>query len=311
MQDDQPSQEIQSQPEQKGLDTEFAVAPLTPNQPNTANAQAVSGKKVKSNVKSLKDRFNAAEKWMIILTGVIAFSALCQVGASLMQWRAMKGQLKEIRSGSVDIKASTKASRDFADSAEKINTGVGNAVDKLNLQAGELQRSVEQANRLATATEKTAQAAKDGIETNRDALVLENRAWLGVVGEIITQLEAGKELKAEVTVINSGKTPASQVMEGFDIEVLPTIPTTPILFGLKPTAAIPPQGTHILRFVSKTKLSGIEMGKITDKTLFLVFRGVIQYEDFNNVQRYTNICMYVSDPVTKQLIFCETGNEMD
>ena len=236
---------------------------------------------------------------------VAGFVAIVAVGFNCAQWWVMRDTLTVMKtSGDVSTNQLWQA-------IGNMNWMARTADGSLKTTQEAFEASNLQTKRLASATEITAQATKGGIETNRDALVLENRAWLGVVNETITQFEAGKELKADITVINSGKTPASQVMEGFDVEVLPVIPTTPILFGYKPTAAIPPQGPHILSFTSKAKLGGIEMGKITDKSLFLILRGTIQYEDFNRVQRRTNICMFMSDPATKHLSFCETGNEMD
>jgi hypothetical protein len=284
--------------------------PTKPEKPATEERLNAAEKKI-------EERMSAFERSTIRLTRMA-------IGVSIVVGLAVCAQWWEMHQGGIDThnladaaakteksaEKSAQASRDFADNAAKINAGISTAVDKLNMQAGELQESVAQATRLATSTEKTAQSAREGIETNRDALLLENRAWLGVIAENVTEFEAGKVIKAEITLTNSGKTPASQVKEGVDVQGFPAIPNTPLLFGLRPTAAIPPQASHILQFTSPAVLSGIELGKIKDKSAFLVLRGIIQYEDFNKVQRQTNVCMFMSDPTTKKLSFCEAGNDM-
>ncbi|MHB1745837.1 MAG: hypothetical protein ACYCRE_13850, partial [Acidobacteriaceae bacterium] len=136
-------------------------------------------------------------------------------------------------------------------------------------------------------------------------------AWLGVSNQGVVQFETGRRIKVDITLVNSGKTPASHVMEGADVQPYTLIPDTPLLFGLTPTASIPPQGSHILHVASNAKLDGITKAKSEGKVLILVFRGTVQYEDFNKIQRSTSVCMFMSDPATKQLSFCETGNDMD
>lgn len=231
-----------------------------------------------------------------------------------LQWHEMHGTGRQTDKLIQAAKINAGAAASFSNSAASINTEITNAVNQLGYQVTELRKSAKESNRLAIATEKTAQAAKDGIITNRNAIHLENRAWLGVTNESVVQFNPGQPIKVDVVLINSGKTPASQVTEGMDVQELIMIPNTLLSFGLnglKPTASIPPQGTHILHFISNDKLDGVTKAKIEEKTLILVIRGMIQYEDFDKTQRSSSICMFMSDPATKQLSFCETGNDMD
>jgi hypothetical protein len=70
------------------------------------------------------------------------------------------------------------AAESFSTSAEHINQGVGDAVGKLNLQAGELAKNATQASRLASAAIQGNQLSKDAIEAqlgaNRPILEIEN-----------------------------------------------------------------------------------------------------------------------------------------
>lgn len=285
------------------------------NPPSLAPA---TGEQLKKTEEKIEDRMSVFERATIRLTRIGVFVGILTLiifaGQLYEMWQGGRQTDKLITASNTNARAATS----FANSASNINGGIRaavskmqGAVDQLGSQVKELKKSAKESDRLAIATEKTAQAAKDGIVTNRNAIQLENRAWLGVTNETVVQFETGKPTKVDITLINTGKTPASHVMEGADVQPYTLIPDTPLLFGLTPTASIPPQGSHILHITSNAKLDGITKAKIEGKVLVLVFRGTVQYEDFNKIQRTTSVCMFMSDPATKQLSFCETGNDMD
>ena len=97
------------------------------------------------------------------------------------------------------------AASSFADSAVKINQGVGSAIWKLQDQANQMSQTAEAANR-------SANIAKEAVEFARSQMQLDQRAWVGVS----YQIEAGEftparefnpsGIKLEIT--NSGRTPA-------------------------------------------------------------------------------------------------------
>jgi hypothetical protein len=102
-------------------------------------------------------------------------------------------------------KKSAQAARDFADTAEKINVGIGNAVDKLEEQA----RAIETSRKSSEAASRTA------LQTSIDSSRLEERPWVGCTGFAITP-EIGPNgptglFFAKATLFNSGKTPAREV----------------------------------------------------------------------------------------------------
>lgn len=144
-----------------------------------------------------------ATKWMAIFTFFLALTSLGTI------W-ILRNQLSEMHSGGIDThnladaadktraaaEKSAQASRDFADTAGEINSSIGTAVEKLNLQAGALKQSVDQAARLAKATE----------EANASVLAAD-RPWVGGV-IVITDFEVGKTPKANCLLTNSGRRPA-------------------------------------------------------------------------------------------------------
>lgn len=91
MENESSSQDIQQQSEQQCTDI-----PVMVDQPNSITTNTICEQGSKSEVDFLKDRINAAEKWMIGLTGLIAFVSICAVGVAYLQWDVMGGQLKEM-----------------------------------------------------------------------------------------------------------------------------------------------------------------------------------------------------------------------
>jgi hypothetical protein len=144
-----------------------------------------------------------ATKWMAVFT-------LLLVAANAGTIWILRNQLSEMHSGGIDTHSladaaqktetsaekSAQASRDFADTASGVNTKLGTAVDKLNLQADSLAKSVQQASRLAADTE----AANANVLAG-------DRPWFG--GEIqVSDFGLGKTPTAVCTFTNSGKRPA-------------------------------------------------------------------------------------------------------
>src|SRR5579864_5207572 len=65
-------------------------------------AAQIRNEEMDTKIQNLGEQLHKAEKWMIWLTGAIAFFGLCTVLVGALQWNAMKGQLKEMKSGGQD-----------------------------------------------------------------------------------------------------------------------------------------------------------------------------------------------------------------
>jgi hypothetical protein len=168
--------------------------PALPDNPSSPNASAVSSQEVQTQVKKLEDQVRRAEKWMIWLTAAIAFFGLCQVIASLLQWRTMSGQLREMKSSGVDTHVLAEAAKKQAEKAETIS--------------GSIQKAVGQ---MAT----TNLRSKQVLDATIAASQLDQRAWVGVV-DIITEggkVEGGGFSFKDIglAIRNTGKTPALRV----------------------------------------------------------------------------------------------------
>lgn len=145
-----------------------------------------------------------ANKGLVFSSVLMAFGTLFYAGAAFIQVRIMKRSAADV-SLQTDklIKAAQSqacAASSFAASASNINLGIGTAVRKLNLQAEELQASVQQATRLATAT-----------ETANDNVINSDRPWMGAFFSI-DGFASNQTPTYSVGFINSGKRPARVIL---------------------------------------------------------------------------------------------------
>jgi hypothetical protein len=117
-----------------------------------------------------------ADVLMILFTGMIAYATFTYTGYAKRQWRVMRDQLKEMR-------------------------GTGKQTDRL----------IEQASNQVQATKEAVAAAKNNIETIRDNIRLDQRAWIGITS-VALYGEIKKGLQTKIQFKNTGKTPALQMI---------------------------------------------------------------------------------------------------
>lgn len=103
-------------------------APLSPNQSAGGDEGIVDSATKKSELAALEDRIQKAELWMIWLTAAIAFFGLCSVVVGLLQWNAMKGQLKEMHDSGIDTHTAAEAAKTQTDITKKVTESNNEAV---------------------------------------------------------------------------------------------------------------------------------------------------------------------------------------
>ena len=111
MPDDNSSDPADHQIIKQRRDVEPPSPPPAPDDPHSPAAQSISRHEVQSEIEGIEDRVKRAERWMIGLTGAIAFFGLCSVIVGVLQWRAMRGQLNEMQSTGVDTHSLTVATQ--------------------------------------------------------------------------------------------------------------------------------------------------------------------------------------------------------
>lgn len=155
----------------------------------------------------------ASDVMMVILTFVIAGTGV--VGIILV----IQGgeDTKRIIKASED---QATAAEDFAKTAANINTKMDEAVGKLNLQAGELEKSAEQTARLA-------KAAEDANTNAATTLEVQTRPWVSVDKDVLNDQHDTHDLRGHgggnsklwthfrIRIWNYGHYPAQNVKAWF------------------------------------------------------------------------------------------------
>jgi hypothetical protein len=276
----------------------------SPDDRHSPAAQGISRQEVQSEVKDIEDRVNRAERWMIYLTGAVAFFGLCSVIVGILQWRSMNGQLREMHEGGIDTHALADAASDqadaaqqFSDTAEDINGGVAGAVDQLSA---------------------TADNARASIRAAQNSLHIDQRAWVGVSDITKPDFAVDKPFVTKVLVKNTGKTPAKDVTVTFAIR--PGDPNNPDPSKLPAQPAgshgvllpnieteMPLDATHS---AAGGKLSQSVFDQINSGQITMLVYGTIEYEDVFGYRHWVKSCAYFNLR-SKTFAQCKTYNDID
>jgi hypothetical protein len=170
------------------------------------------------------------------------------------------------------------------------------------------------------------QSSKSTEETFR----AEQRAWIGVLATVDSTGFTEKEIwKVKVIFFNSGKTPARKVQtSGMYITSPVPIPgpSSEQIKQLKfrPAQSIAPQGSYrealgsdfppevstaLQRQGQQTLVS--QYKSIKSKQLFLYYFGILKYGDSFGKMRETQYCIFLADPDTKEVGFCDAFNDLN
>ncbi len=170
--------------------------PPPPNGQTSADANAETEEMQGSKIDSLRESIRGAERWMIWLTGALAFLALCSVVVGFLQWHSMRGQLAEMKSASADThqlaesaKAQAEASKAVAESAKT---------------------QTESAKMTAESARDAAKIASNTLKRNTESFQLSMRPYLTVTEARFRQpLKSTERTQIECTLRDVGKLPAS------------------------------------------------------------------------------------------------------
>jgi len=141
----------------------MADPPAPPHEPLSPAAQNVSNRDVKNAVDDIEDRVKRAEWWMIRLTAAIALFALGSVIVGVLQWNAMRGQLREMQSSSGQTDQLIAKTGTLADNAGKQADRTKDLADRMKEQAERTKDLVDQSRVSANAAKESADVATSGI----------------------------------------------------------------------------------------------------------------------------------------------------
>ncbi|HYT21380.1 MAG TPA: hypothetical protein VEW05_14270 [Candidatus Polarisedimenticolia bacterium] len=252
--DEKPSQPVEQHPQAQTHE----VPPLE-NNPSSEDAAQIRRKNNEHRIANLEDRIKSAEKWMIWLTGAIAFFALCQVGVGWFQWKAMNGQLAEM----------TK-------------------------QYPELKKSADAAQGAATTADNTLKSSEQSFRQEERAYLWATSFNMSD-GPIITDAK-GEHVCADVHVVNSGKTPANGVHIWRHATYGPNAERT--IRAFRPPEYLTPSGDMLGTTGDKWGTAFTDpVDKASEKALLdgsipLYVYGIVQYFDIFGDYHETGFCSH-------------------
>jgi hypothetical protein len=195
-------------------------------QEKSAIEAAKAASEAKATQKETLDAVKKSERIALVIAGIVAVATIGQWVTSCNNNASTSIQTdKLICAANKNAEAADKirvasernaaAAEGFATSAGNINVAMGDAVKKLNLQAGALNESVIQATRLAHDTEVANQNASDA-----------DRPWFGAQ-IVITDFDPDHVPMATCTFTNSGRRPAKVEQARCTAEILQKFPPEP------------------------------------------------------------------------------------
>lgn len=279
MPDDDGGQSVEQQHPKQNPDVQAINPPLSPKEPTPITATPISADPNRTQIELLEDRMRSAEKWMVWLTGAIAFFGLCTVVVGALQWGAMKGQLGEMQSGGVDTHA--------------LAVSAGKQADAAKSQVDKMAESIARTDKLVGATAELAQEAKRSAEVSQKALratIAADRPWIGLSEASFGDI--GKTKGANFFFLNSGRRPALIVLSNMQYAFYDTLPAHP---GYGPRLVPPSSGLVMPNggFNMPTSLPFTDWSQVeaipAPKRLFVYAR--VEYEDIVTHERHwTHAC---------------------
>jgi hypothetical protein len=280
--------------------------PQTPKQ--TEKAEEPKGNTEKASDFTRRENAKWTDIAIVILTGGIVLAAILQTIIFYMQRNEMHSageQTDRIICAALQIESDLK-------------TANAQNLDALTKTLAQSQAATNASN---------AQSEKV-LNANIAAARLDQRAWVGVMEATGQDFSVTNGLVATITFINSGRTPARKVQVGAGFftssRPVPGPPSNIQTLEFRPAQSIGPQQKYhevLGTFASgepytETQLRGEKalisrLPAIKSKELILYYYGVLKYEDIFGNSRQTQFCLFLANPDTKQLGFCDSFNDMN
>jgi len=239
----------------------------------------------------VRERMSLSDKIMSVATVVIALGTVVSAMAIYLQWREMVGGESDTSAIKTAAQQQVAAAKDFASTAVKIDAGIADAVTQLGEQA------------------KHSGAA---IGTTRDAVRLDERAWVVVKGTRGAP-ELNKVWQLETVFTNTGRTPSKDTRISCNIEAQP--PGAPYKFNeVKPGAPVlmvPGQEDYCVLYPTVPPVINPDaLDKIRNRKLVIALFGTVTYKDIFNKAHWYKFCRQMK-PDGNNWENCDTGNGDD
>lgn len=302
---------------------EVRTANVPPSEPAAQSAPPIRDFFPDAQVASVAEKIRGAEKWMIWLTAAIAFSGVCSIGVGLLQWSAIKGQLKEMRNGASDThalaaaagkqadaaKATAESTKDLAERSLTQATATNKLATAADESAEQARRQADAAQRSAAAAIEAAKRAEEQIKVSEKTLRFSERAW--VSAEPVPVTDKLGLTGARIVFRNTGRSPARNIKIHTDVRPLRQCPPgdSPLPFSNKGSDDV--EGVGVLQpgQTGSTQQANLSLHEMLVNLRTYAF-GVITYDDIFDERHVTEFSFYFSE-AGKMFLLCPTHNRAE
>jgi hypothetical protein len=183
-----------------------------------------------------------------------------------------------------------------------------------------VQKELVEAQRSAKAAERSAKASEASSKTATDALHISERSYLAVGTAPPTPPKAGEKLHFEISVSNSGKTPATEVVILSKYVVAVRKASEDLIRATILTMTLPKSETSVAVLAAGQQTSQIlespiplqegQVTTITEATIVLYLVTDVTYKDVFNHPHHVQTCAYY-DANLKKMSYCSFMNQAD
>lgn len=237
-----------------------------------------------SKAEILADRVKKSDRWMIGLTGIIAFATVVNVAIYFDDSRTNNAQIRKL----LEI-------------ANKQSTAAIKQVEKL--EAG-----VNETSRLATAAGEANDIARDANKQSRENAILSERPWIGLSTANVSGMKIGERPTIAFRIVNFGKTPGVkvQMVTGFAVEPPSTTVKTLIKFinslQLKEIGTMYPGQPIGNDAAWPVNLNNATMGAINNGAVTFLGLGKIIYYNTRDGRKHQTWIYSFFDPKLKTMV---------
>lgn len=194
----------------------------------------------------------------------------------------------------------------------------------------------EQTDKVIAADERVANAMERAVGQANDAFTgtvnqsrLDQRAWVGVSDSVTTAFSIGNPWTVSVIFFNSGRTPARNVQASVRYRLSREPISGPNQGDIEklvfyPVQSIAPQGRFAYAIGYSTsagtstpdEMTGnldisSRFNDIKSQKLQIYYFGILKYDDVFGNHRETQYCIFLANPVSKQVANCRKFNDLN
>ncbi|MBV9574477.1 MAG: hypothetical protein JOY93_10515 [Acidobacteriales bacterium] len=279
----------------------MSLPPEIAQVPTGLNAQQEAANQTTEAKREMTGFERGTLRWAKLAVGMSAVAAFF---VCLQWWEMRRGGI-DTHALAQATKNASEAARDQADAAQRFS----HTVEAIN---GRMQDAVDQ-------LESAANNAKAAIKATRDAMRLDQRAWVGIEGHLpVENLRLGGHPRLGVKIVNSGKTPALHFIEliganeqytgaPFVADYSRHVPTAPRLSMsvIQPNSGLDAYTLPFNDAFTQAMIDDLKVGRV-----MLRVYGKLSYEDVFHKRHHTTFCMFVNADLVN-LAPCDTYNYAD